>query len=81
MKTALCQINTTIGDFENNIEKVCAFAARAKESGADIALFPELSVSSYPPLDLLDRHDFLAQNQDALTTLLECLKKEEKLSP
>ncbi|HOW90347.1 MAG TPA: NAD+ synthase, partial [Elusimicrobiales bacterium] len=41
----------------------------AEELGADIAVFPELALTGYPPLDLLERGDFVQANLDALRRL------------
>jgi len=55
MKIAICQINTTVGDFDGNIDKVTQNLQKAKSLGCEIALFPELTLTGYPPRDLLDR--------------------------
>ena len=59
MRIALCQINPTVGDLAGNAELVLRDARRAAEAGAELAVFPELCVTGYPPQDLLDRPDFL----------------------
>ena len=66
MKIAVCQINTTVGDFDGNVEKVCAYLKKAKGEGCELALFPELTLTGYPPRDLLDRFSFFDQAQKAL---------------
>lgn len=69
MKVALAQINTTVGDFEGNLKKVLEGMRRAKAKGADLAVFPELTLCGYPPKDLLDRPDFIEANFAALRDL------------
>src|SRR5258705_12425600 len=69
MKLALAQINTTVGVFAGNRAKMTAFAARARQAGASLVLFPELSLCGYPPRDLVEKTSFIARNQ----TELECL--------
>jgi NAD+ synthetase len=59
MKIALSQINTTVGAFEQNREKILAGIRRAADQGAGLVLFPELALAGYPPLDLLERPAFL----------------------
>ncbi|WP_420456888.1 NAD+ synthase [Rubrivirga sp.] len=59
MRIALCQINTTVGDLAGNVARVLRDARRAADAGADLAVFPELCVTGYPPQDLLDRPAFL----------------------
>mgnify|MGYP001106402835 CR=1 FL=1 len=59
MKIALCQINTTVGDFPGNVARLLAQAEEAVSRGARIAVYPELTLPGYPPLDLLERPAFL----------------------
>lgn len=59
MKIALCQIDTTVGALEANAALIRAAAEQAKAAGAELALFPELTLPGYPPLDLLERPTFL----------------------
>ena len=63
MKIALGQINPTVGDFSGNAAKIIQFALQARSAGAGLILFPELSVSGYPPRDLVDRPWFVARNR------------------
>ena len=60
MKIALGQINPTVGDFSRNADKIIQFALRARSAGAGLIVFPELAVSGYPPLDLVERPSFVA---------------------
>ena len=62
VRVAACQINTVVGDLEGNAERILAALARAEEGGADLAVFPELTVTGYPPEDLLSRPAFVADN-------------------
>ena len=62
VRIALGQINTVIGDFSGNSEKIIEFAQRARGNGADLILFPELSICGYPPRDLVERASFVADN-------------------
>ncbi len=65
VRIALGQINTVIGDFSGNSEKIIDFARRARGSGADVILFPELSICGYPPRDLVERPSFVEGNWQA----------------
>lgn len=65
MKIALGQINTTVGDFRGNAEKIVTHARRATSAGAGLIIFPELSVCGYPPRDLLEKPAFLRKNQES----------------
>jgi NAD+ synthase/NAD+ synthase (glutamine-hydrolysing) len=64
VKIALGQINPTVGDFVGNASKIVQYATRAREAGAEIALFPELSICGYPPRDLVERPAFVARNRE-----------------
>lgn len=66
MKLALCQTNATVADLAGNAERVLDAARRAADAGADLAVFPELALTGYPPQDLLDRPAFLDAADDAL---------------
>ncbi len=53
LNLALAQINTTVGDIARNLERMRAARAEARRQGADLVVFPELTVSGYPPEDLV----------------------------
>jgi NAD+ synthase/NAD+ synthase (glutamine-hydrolysing) len=65
VKIALGQINPTVGDFSGNAAKIIDFAGRAREAGAGMILFPELSVCGYPPRDLVERSSFVEHNRES----------------
>lgn len=69
MKVALAQINPTVGDFAGNEEKILSAYRRAAEAGAQLVLCPELSVTGYPPRDLLLKRTFVARNLEVLNRL------------
>ncbi len=60
MNIAIAQLNYFIGDFEGNVSKIVDAVKRASGEGSDLVLFSELSICGYPPLDLLERKDFIA---------------------
>jgi NAD+ synthase (glutamine-hydrolysing) len=59
MKIALAQLNYHIGDFQGNLSRMEVAIQRASSEGADLVVFSELSICGYPPLDLLEREDFI----------------------
>ena len=63
MIVAIAQINTVVGDFKRNVDKILSCVGRASEKGADLVLFPEMCLCGYPPLDLLDYEPFVEENQ------------------
>ncbi len=64
-RLALCQINSTVGDIKGNTAKIMAHLAKARTAGAEMAVFPEMSISGYPPEDLLLKSDFVAACMEA----------------
>ncbi len=59
LRVALAQIDSTVGDLAGNATKIADFTARARDEGAVLAVFPELSLTGYPPEDLLLKNGFL----------------------
>jgi NAD+ synthase (glutamine-hydrolysing) len=66
MRVALAQLNPTVGDIAGNEAMVREGLARAREAGVQLALFPELVVTGYPPEDLLLKEHFLADARAAV---------------
>ena len=66
MKIGLLQLNSTVGDFAANRQKLLAAYAQAVSCGAEFVLAPELFLCGYPPRDLLQREDFVEANLTAL---------------
>lgn len=73
VKIALAQINPTIGALSANVKKILSFIEEATRAGCQIVVFPELTLTGYPPQDLLLDADFLA-NVDH--TLLKIAQKK-----
>src|SRR5436305_5880040 len=63
MRVALAQINTVVGDLDENADKIRRRLAEAKDRQADHVVFPELAVTGYPPEDLLLRPSFVQAAQ------------------
>jgi NAD+ synthase (glutamine-hydrolysing) len=59
MKISVAQLNYHIGNFEKNKFLICNAIEKAKKEGSDLIIFSELCIPGYPPLDLLDRHEFI----------------------
>jgi NAD+ synthase (glutamine-hydrolysing) len=66
MKIALTQFNPTVGDFDGNSARILALAEQAQRLGADLAVFSELCICGYLPLDLLERPAFIQRNLETL---------------
>src|SRR3989338_7640752 len=71
---ALAQINTTVGDIYENFRKVVAAIERAKQSGAQLIVFPQLTVTGFPPKDLLTRPDFIDVNMQRFIEIVSATK-------
>jgi NAD+ synthase (glutamine-hydrolysing) len=69
MKIALAQIDTTVGDFAGNVDRIVRFADEARHRGAELVLFPELALCGYPPRDLVERPDFVNRCESELHRL------------
>ncbi|MPY95137.1 MAG: NAD+ synthase, partial [Acidimicrobiia bacterium] len=67
LRIALCQVNTTVGDLEANVDRVVAAQREVSDAGCDIAVFPELSLAGYPPEDLVLKPGFVEANRRAPT--------------
>ncbi|BCJ61016.1 NAD+ synthase [Micromonospora endophytica] len=69
LRLALCQVNPAVGDLTGNAGLVRAWARRAADAGAQLALFPEMVLTGYPVEDLVFRRSFVAASKAALDRL------------
>jgi NAD+ synthase (glutamine-hydrolysing) len=69
VRVALAQLNPTVGDLAGNVEMLLEAYDRAAEAGCDIVAFPELSITGYPPEDLVLKPGFVEDNLAALDKL------------
>jgi NAD+ synthase (glutamine-hydrolysing) len=73
MRITVAQLNYHIGNFTRNQELICNAIKKAKAAESDLIVFSELCIPGYPPLDLLDRLDFIEKcNQTVSEIALEC---------
>lgn len=66
MRIALAQTNPVVGDIPHNCRQIVDFAQRARKQGAEVVVFPELTIVGYPPKDLLLKPQFIDDNLKAL---------------
>jgi NAD+ synthase (glutamine-hydrolysing) len=66
LRIALCQLDVVVGDLEGNVRRMVGALELAEEEQADLAVFPELAVTGYPPEDLLLEPGFVQANLMAL---------------
>ena len=76
-RISLAQINTTVGDLNLNTEKIISNIELAKSQDSDLVIFPELSITGYPPEDLLLRPQFI---QDNIIQLEKIISVTEEIS-
>ncbi|MDR1081448.1 MAG: NAD+ synthase [Deltaproteobacteria bacterium] len=69
MKCALVQLNPTVGDIRGNSRKALEAVRAAAAGGAGLAVLPELSLTGYPPRDLLLYPAFVKEAEDAAQEL------------
>ena len=69
MRIALGQINCTVGDLSGNVALMLEASRQAAARGAELAVFPELSITGYPPRDLLEKESFLEHAEEHLGRL------------
>ncbi len=69
MKIAVCQFNPIIGDLKGNTSKILNGYKRAVNDGAELAVFPELFLCGYPPLDLVEKKEFRDAVKSAATDI------------
>jgi NAD+ synthase (glutamine-hydrolysing) len=73
MKFTVAQLNYHIGNFAGNKELICKAIRKAKSEGSDLIIFSELCIPGYPPLDLLDRIDFIEKCEQTVQDIAnEC---------
>ena len=70
LRLGLAQINPTVGNLANNIAVISRAYAAGVEAGCHAVAFPELSVTGYPPEDLVLKPGFIADNRRALDELV-----------
>ena len=66
LRIAGCQINTRVGDLDGNVARILDALRSAEEADCDLAVFPELAVTGYPPEDLLLKPGFIRDVQQAV---------------
>ena len=88
LRVALCQLNLVVGDLSDNVAALQARIREAREQQADVVLFPELSITGYPPEDLLLKPGFVRDAAAALgevaagvTGIVACVGVPDDVAP
>ncbi len=69
MKIALAQLDYHIGNFLENTTNIVLEIKKAQQYKVDLIIFSELSICGYPPLDLLERKEFIARCEDEIARI------------
>src|SRR5215470_13230427 len=75
MRIALAQVNPTVGDLRGNRLRVEEAAAKAEAERADVVVLPEMVLTGYPPLDLLERDGFVRDQMRELELLASASRR------
>ena len=71
MRIALAQINLHVGNFDLNLQKIHHTIQQARQQGADLVVFPELTVCGYPARDMLFSDAFIERCQQAVEEIAD----------
>jgi len=77
IRISLAQMNSTVGDYRGNVEKIKDFISKADEEGADLILFPELTLNGYPPEDLILKTQFLRDSLRSIEKIQDFSKSKD----
>jgi NAD+ synthase/NAD+ synthase (glutamine-hydrolysing) len=69
MRIALAQLNPTVGDLAGNVDRMVRASCEAAARGAEAVVFPELSLTGYPPRDLVEKPSFIERSESELDRL------------
>lgn len=75
MKITLAQLNLKVGDIKNNLEKIIKTYKQARDYNSDIIVFPELTITGYPPMDILENRSFIEDNIKAVKEFAKTVSK------
>src|ERR1041385_2354873 len=70
MRVTIGQINTTNGDYENNVARILTAIERAKNDGSDLIVFPEVTIQGYTSFDWFLDPDVVRSALDPLKQII-----------
>jgi NAD+ synthetase len=79
MKIQICQINSIIGDIEINKNKIVKLYSQAVNNNVDLVIFPELTLCGYPPLDLVEKKEFIFALEKATSEIASITNQQTAL--
>ena len=71
IKIYLCQLNFHVGNLKNNLDKILSAREEVRKQGGDLCIFSELSITGYPPEDLVLRKSFIESAQKVVDKLVK----------
>jgi len=76
MRIAIAQINSTLGDFQTNFEKIKNKIKQAADRKASMVVFPECALFGYHPFDLLERHEVVREQEKYISRIQKIIPKD-----
>ena len=70
LRVGLAQFNPVVGAISQNSKQILDLYSKASDAGCDIVAFPELSITGYPPEDLVLKSGFVTENQQAMREIV-----------
>ena len=74
IKIFLCQLNFHVGNLNKNLENIIATREKVKSQGGDLCIFSELSITGYPPEDLVLKKSFIVNVEEVINKLISLSK-------
>lgn len=74
MNIRIVQFNPIVGDIQGNSDRMIEYIFQAETDELELLIFPELSLCGYPPMDLLERKDFILRNQQHINRIAQATK-------
>jgi NAD+ synthase (glutamine-hydrolysing) len=71
----MVQMNPIVGDLDGNVRRILTWLRHAKKAKPDLVAFPELTITGYPPEDLLLKPQFVTDNRRALNDVVRACRE------
>ena len=74
IKIFLCQLNFHVGNLNKNLDNIITTREKVKSQGGDLCIFSELSITGYPPEDLVLKKSFIVNVEEVINKLISLSK-------
>ena len=74
IKIFLCQLNFHVGNLNKNLDNIITTREKVKSQGGDLCIFSELSITGYPPEDLVLKNSFIINVEEVINKLISLSK-------